>query len=199
MDTSKAMADRGELCGRRLIVRLADGACVTVRAVRDHQRDDDALRRLFYSFSDTTRYLYFLAGVPANQTWAERFAALSHPDGRRSAAVVAEVDGELVGFACFRQGPRAAPDDRAAEIGIALADAWQGRGLGGRLLTWLAREALPRDVTTLIAETAADNRRMVRLARRIFPHVRIACASGSCTLTIDLDAWRGDASARAAC
>lgn len=188
--------DYGHVRGRRLIVRLSDGACVTIRAVRDQQRDDDALRRLFYSFSDTTRYLYFLTGVPDNETWAERFAALSHLDGRRSAAVVAELDGELVGFACFRQGPRADPDDHSAEVGIAVTDAWQGRGLGGHLLTWLAREALPRDVTTLIAETAADNRRMVRLARRVFPHVRIASASSSCTLTIDLNAWRGDAHER---
>jgi RimJ/RimL family protein N-acetyltransferase len=176
----------GHICGRRLIVRLVDGASVTVRAVCDNQRDDDALQRLYLSFSDRTRYLYFLAGVPATQTWAERFAALSHPDGGRSAAVAAEVDGELVGFACFRQGPRADPDDHTAEIGIALADAWQGRGLGGHLLTWLAREARRCDVTTLIAETAAENRRMIRLARRVFPCVRIVTASGSCMLTIDL-------------
>lgn len=187
------MAFRGDVCGRRLAVRLADGASVTVRAVGDEPQDDDALRNLFFSFSDTTRYRYFLAGVPPNEVWAERFVALSRLDGRRSAAVVAEVDGRLVGFACFRQHPQADPDDDMAEVGIVLTDAWQGRGLGGHLLTWLAREALRREVSTLVAETLADNQRMLRLARRIFPNVRIDCADGSCTLTIWLNTWRGDA------
>jgi acetyltransferase len=80
-----------------------------------------------------------------------------------------------------------------AEVGIVLTDAWQGRGLGGHLLTWLAREARRREVSTLVAETLADNQRMLRLARRTFPNLRVACASGSCTLTIDLDAWQDDA------
>lgn len=196
------MAFRGSFRRGCVVVRLADGASVTVRAVRDEPQDDDALRNLFFGFSDATRYRYFLAGVPPNDLWAERFVALSRLSGRRSAAVVAEVDGRLVGFACFRQHPQAKPDDDTAEVGIVLADAWQGRGLGGHLLTWLAREALWGEVTTLFAETLADNQRMLRLARRIFPNLRVAYASGSCTLTIDLDAWPGDARAgreRAAC
>jgi acetyltransferase len=183
------MAFRGNFGGGCVAVRLADGASVTVRAVHDEPQDDDALRDLFFSLSDTTRYRYFLAGVPPNEVWAERFVALSSLDGRRSAAVVAEVDGRLVGFACFRQHPQAAPDDGLAEVGIVLTDAWQGRGLGGHLLTWLAREALRRGVSTLVAETLADNQRMLRLTRRIFPNVRIDYSSGSCTLTICLDAW----------
>ncbi|MGH2504655.1 MAG: GNAT family N-acetyltransferase [Ktedonobacterales bacterium] len=187
------MAFRGNFGGGCVVVRLADGASVTVRAVHDEPQDDDALRDLFFSFSDTTRYRYFLAGVPPNEVWAERFVALSRLDGRRSAAAVAEVDGRLVGFACFRQHPQAAPDDGMAEVGIVLTDAWQGRGLGGHLLTQLAREALRREVSTLIAETLADNQRMLRLTRRIFPNVRIDYSSGSCTLTIDLDAWQDDA------
>ncbi|HEY8323234.1 MAG TPA: GNAT family N-acetyltransferase [Ktedonobacterales bacterium] len=187
------MAFRGNFGGGCIVVRLADGASVTVRAVHDEPQDDDALRDLFFNFSDTTRYRYFLAGVPPNEVWAERFVALSRLDGRRCAAVVAEVDGRLVGFACFRQHPQADPDDDMAEVGIVLTDAWQGRGLGGHLLTWLAREALRREVSTLVAETLADNQRMLRLARRTFPNLRVACASGSCTLTIDLDAWQDDA------
>lgn len=190
------MALRGNMCGGRLVVRLENGADVKVRAVRDEPQDDAPLRALFLSFSDTTRYLYFLDGVPANDAWAERFVTLSRLDGRRSAAVVAEVDGGLVGFACFRQHPQANLDDGAAEIGIVLTDAWQGRGLGGHLLTWLAREALRRGMTTLVAETLADNRRMLRLARRTFPDVRMDFASGSCTLTVDLYAWRDAACGR---
>jgi acetyltransferase len=169
------------------VVRLADGARVRLRPTGNDDRDDDAFRRLFFTLSDTTRYLYFCAGVPANETWAERFVALGHASGDHSYALAAEVDGELIGFARFSQNPGA--DPYAAEVGIILTDAWQGRGLGGHMLCRLAAEAQARGVTTLTAVVLWENRRMLRLARRTFPDMHIAYAAGSCELTIDLESW----------
>jgi RimJ/RimL family protein N-acetyltransferase len=170
-------------------VRLADGASVRLRSVRGSGQDDDAFQRLFYTLSDTTRYLYFCAGIPATPLWAERFGSLSRTDGARSYVLVAEVRSELVGFARFSQGPHAEPQESAADMGVLLTDSWQGRRLGGYMLCRLATEALARGLTTLTAVTMWENRRMLRLARRIFPDVRIAFASGTCELTIDLEAW----------
>lgn len=170
-------------------VRLADGASVRLRAVNSNGQDNDAFQRLFYTLSDTTRYLYFCAGIPATPLWAERFGALSRVDGERSYVLVAEVGNELVGFARFSQSPRAEQDDHAADMGVLLTDSWQGRRLGGYMLCRLATEALARGLTTLTAVTMWENRRMLRLARRVFPDVRIAYASGTCELTIDLESW----------
>jgi len=170
-------------------VRLADGASVRLRAVNSGGWDDDAFQRLFYSLSDTTRYLYFCAGIPATALWAERFGALSRTDGERSHVLVAEVGNELVGFARFSQGPHAEPHERAADMGVLLTDTWQGRRLGGYMLCRLATEALARGLTTLTAVTMWENRRMLRLARRIFPDVHITFASGTCELTVDLESW----------
>lgn len=166
------------------VVCLADGGRVRLRAAGN---DDDAFRRLFYTLSDTTRYLYFCAGIPANSTWSERFVSLGHTNGDRSYVLVAEVGGELIGFALFNPNPRADAD--TMEFGILLTDAWQCRGLGDRMLCQLAEEARARGVTTFTAVVLAENRRMLRLARRIFPDVRIAFASGSSELTIDLASW----------
>jgi RimJ/RimL family protein N-acetyltransferase len=162
---------------------------VRLRAVNSGGWDDDAFQRLFYSLSDTTRYLYFCAGIPATALWAERFGALSRTDGERSYVLVAEVGNELVGFARFSQGPHAEPHERAADMGVLLTDTWQGRRLGGYMLCRLATEALARGVTTLTAAVLWENRRMLRLARRIFPEVHITYASGTCELTIDLESW----------
>ncbi|HEY7340552.1 MAG TPA: GNAT family N-acetyltransferase [Ktedonobacterales bacterium] len=170
-------------------VRLADGASVRLRAVSSSGQDDDAFQRLFYTLSDTTRYLYFCAGIPATPLWAERFGALSRTDGERSYVLVAEVGDELAGFARFSQGPHAEPHEHAADMGVLLTDSWQGRRLGGYMLCRLATEALARGVTTLTAVTMWENRRMLRLARRIFPDVRMSFASGTCELTIDLELW----------
>ncbi len=170
-------------------VRLADGASVRLRSVSSTGQDDAAFQRLFYTLSDTTRYLYFCAGIPATALWAERFGSLSRTDGERSYVLVAEVGDELVGFARFSQTPGAEPHESAADMGVLLTDSWQGRRLGGYMLCRLATEALARGLTTLTAVTMWENRRMLRLARHVFPGVRIAFASGTCELTIDLEAW----------
>src|SRR6185437_3948782 len=107
-------------------VRLADGANVRLRAVSSSGQDDDAFQRLFYTLSDTTRYLYFCAGIPATALWAERFGSLSRADGARSYVLAAEVGNELVGFARFSQGPHADPHETAADMGVLLTDTWQG-------------------------------------------------------------------------
>jgi hypothetical protein len=57
------------------------------------------------------------------------------------------------------------------------------------MLCRLATEALARGLTTLTAVTMWENRRMLRLARRIFPDVHITFASGTCELTVDLESW----------
>jgi RimJ/RimL family protein N-acetyltransferase len=169
------------------VVRIADGASVRLRAASTDEQDDDAFRRLFFTLRDSTRYLYFCAGIPANAMWAERFVSLGHTDGDRSYVLAAEVGNELIGFARFSQNPHT--DPHTTEIGIILTDAWQCRGLGGHMLCRLAAEAQAREVTTFTAVVLWENRRMLRLARRIFPDAPIACAAGSCELTIDLESW----------
>ena len=170
-------------------VRLPDGATVLLRSASDSDQDDEALRRLYFTLSDTTRYLYFCAGVPATPLWAERFVSLGHADGERSCVLVAEVDGELIGFARFSQGPHPAPDDHSADMGIILTDAWQGRRLGAHMICRIATEALARGVTTFTTVVLWENRRMLRLAKRMFPDMRITYESGTCEISVDLAAW----------
>ncbi len=170
-------------------VRLPDGATVLLRSASDSGQDDEALRRLYFTLSDTTRYLYFCAGVPATPLWAERFVSLGHADGERSCVLVAEVDGELIGFARFSQGPHPAPDDHSADMGIILTDAWQGRRLGAHMICRIATEALARGVTTFTTVVLWENRRMLRLAKRMFPDMRITYESGTCEISVDLAAW----------
>ncbi len=170
-------------------VWLPDGARVRLRAASESGQDDDALRRLYFSLSDTTRYMYFCAGVPATALWAERFVSLGHRDGERSYVLVAEVDGEVIGFARFSQGPHAEPGERTADLGVILTDAWQGRRLGGHMVCRLAAEAQARGVTTFTTVVLWENRRMLRLARRMFPDMRITYESGTCEVTVDLASW----------
>jgi RimJ/RimL family protein N-acetyltransferase len=169
------------------VVRLDDGASVRLREARGG--DGESLRRMFLRLSDQSRYLYFCAGVPANETWAERFATFGCADGHSSYALVAEPgdapdgDREIIGLARFVRSAQR----QSAEIGILLADAWQSRGLGGFVLDRLRLEARQRAVAVFTGSVLWENRRMLRLARRMFPRLELDCSQGVCDLTIILD------------
>src|SRR5262249_28488411 len=141
--------------------------------------DDEALRRLFFGLSDTTRYLYFCAGVPSTERWAQRFLELGHADGETSYALVVEAGQTGIGIARFDRGTQPA----TGEIGLLLADAWQARGLGRHVLARLSAEARRRAVTAFTGYTLWENRRMLRLARHTFTHLELDCAQGGCFLT----------------
>jgi len=64
-------------------------------------------------------------------------------------------------------GDRAAAADRAAagesltEIGVVVADAWQGQGVGSALVRTLLRRALARGVTSLSMDVLPDNQQVL--------------------------------------
>lgn len=161
-------------------VRLADGAQVTLRGAH---ADAPRLRELFYTLSDTTRYLYFCAGVPKNALWAEQVAQLGVADGSASYALVAEAAGALVGVARFDR----ATEGSRAEIGILLTDTWQSRGLGRAVVARLRAEATRRALTGFTATVLGDNRRAMRLLRRAFPTMQAHWSLGQYTLDMPFD------------
>jgi RimJ/RimL family protein N-acetyltransferase len=157
-------------------VVLADGASVWMREAQCE--DWEALRQLYLGLTDRTRYLYFCAGVPANEAWAERFAALGRADGQVSYALVATVDDAVVGLARFDRGA----DGQSAEIGLLLADEWQSRGLGRIVLNRLTDEARRRAIGVFTGHALWENRRILRLVRSAFPHMSLECSQGDCEL-----------------
>jgi acetyltransferase len=162
-------------------VILADGASVWMR---DAQCDDwAALRQMYLGLTDRTRYLYFCAGVPANETWAERFATLGQADGQVSYALVATVNNAVVGLARFDRGA----DGQSAEIGLLLADEWQSRGLGRIVLNRLTDEARRRAIGVFTGHALWENRRILRLVRSAFPHMSLECSQGDCELIMYFD------------
>jgi RimJ/RimL family protein N-acetyltransferase len=142
--------------------------------------DAPRLRAMFFTLSGTTRYLYFCAGVPANETWAERVASLGVSRGPGSYAMVVEAEGTVVGVARFDRDARG----DSAEIGILLTDAWQSRGVGREVVAWLRQEAERRALTGFTATVLGENRRALRLLRRAFPDMRGTWAYGQYELVL---------------
>jgi GNAT superfamily N-acetyltransferase len=167
--------------GTPTMVVLADGASVQIR---DAQSDDwESLRRMYLGLTAQTRYLYFCSGVPANEHWAKRFASLGCADGQVSYALVVTVEDAVVGLARFVRGG----DGQTAEIGLLLADAWQSRGLGRVVLNRLTEEARRRAIAVFTGHALWENRRVLRLVRRAFPHMSLECSQGECDLIMYVD------------
>jgi acetyltransferase len=87
---------------------------------------------------------------------------MTQPDGRRHVAYIAlTLDGSVgVGVVRYVRGSRAG----SAEVAIAVADAWQGQGLGAKLMCLLIEHAQAARVETLFAVSLSENGAARKLA-----------------------------------
>lgn len=151
-------------------IELVDGTVVTIRAIEP--ADAYALLRMFDRLSPESLYHRFFTPMPQ-----PRRAALLHLAGldhQLHEAVVAEVDREIVGVA--RYDGRTGEDD--AEVAVIVDDAWQGRGLGTRLLHRLARVGARRGLVAFRAVVLGENRRALPFLRRLSPEAEVRFSSG---------------------
>ena len=117
--------------------------------------DAPALTAMLAELSTQTAFRRFFAGLG---TPTARFVmALLRQDDTHGAWVCA-VGDELLGHATWgREGD-------AAEIGIVVADPWQGLGIGRALLDAMLPDVAGRGITDVRLHVHADN---LRLARRL--------------------------------
>ena len=69
-------------------------------------------------------------------------------------------------------------DEGTADIGLVVADAWQGLGLGSLLLDEILRAGEQRGIHEFSAEVLTDNRRALRLLARRTAITRRTVSSG---------------------
>lgn len=136
-----------------------------VRPVRAGDRG--ALHEFLASLSAQTRYLRFFAPVGPTPTLLELLSG----GGDAHAVVAAHRSGVIIGHAIAAD--RAGPAGRVTEIGVVVADRWQGRGVGSALLRALVTGALARGVGTVAMDVLADNRKMLAMIDAHWPEARI--------------------------
>lgn len=133
-------------------VVLRDGSTVVFRPSRDE--DVPAVRRFFESLSSESLYQRF-HGLPRLRD--ERIRRLI-AESANSCVLLACCGERIVGVAGFyRSG--SAPE--RAEVAFAIADAFQGHGVGMRLLERLAEHARERGIRFFDADVKAENRKML--------------------------------------
>ena len=107
-----------------------------------HRADLAALRDFFAGLSAHTRYLRFFGPVTPSSALLQELCGLADTID----AVIAVRGGVIVGhaMAADRTDPRGT---RVTDIGVVVADAWQGRGLGSALMRALVTRAQARGAT----------------------------------------------------
>ncbi|MEP7083881.1 MAG: GNAT family N-acetyltransferase, partial [Betaproteobacteria bacterium] len=168
---------------------LPEGTPVTIRPIRA---------------SDAQRELAFVCGLSRESRYQRLFSVrnllpgelrrLTDIDYEREMALIATVERngieEQIGVARYvrdhsDRGVDAAEDGDSAEIAIVVGDAWQGRGLGEKLLRNLVAAAGEADIRMLTGVTLATNAALLSLARKIGFSVRRVAGDAS-TMRIEM-------------
>jgi GNAT superfamily N-acetyltransferase len=123
--------------------------------IRPIEPDDrDALARGFDRLSEQSRYRRFLSPRgPLSQAELSYLTEVDHHDHEALVAVDPETD-EGVGVARFI---RSTEDPAVAELAVAVADDWQGKGVGSLLAAELAKRAREEGVMCFTALALAEN------------------------------------------
>jgi len=140
-------------------VRLRDGTRLRFRPMRP---EDVAHEQSFFdSLSERSRYQRFMQHLPTLP--AHMLARFTQLDYDRELALVAVQDQAFL--AVGRYAPNA--DGETAEFALVVADAWQRKGIGRRLLERLCRAARAAGYKALYGHILEANHDMLDLARRL--------------------------------
>jgi acetyltransferase len=143
-------------------VVLRDGSAITIRPLTTG--DVVAIAAWFDGLGPETRYARFLAGVTTlddRTRW--QLAQVDHRDHEALTAVTA--GGAVVGIARYIRLPQAS----TAEVAIAVADRWRGRGIASLLLQQIAARARAAGIDCLVALCLTSNTAILRLLSRLGP------------------------------
>ena len=142
---------------------LGDGTAVTIRPIRP---EDEGLEQEFVrNLSDESRYYRFSETVrELSPRMLSHFTRVDY-DRHMALIAVAERDGHGVQIGVARYV--AGGDRQRCEFAIVIADAWQGKGLGTRLMRALMAAARAAGIHDMYGEVLASNRKMLRLTAKL--------------------------------
>jgi acetyltransferase len=163
---------------------LSDGKPVVIRPIRPD--DEPLVARFHETLSERTVYLRYLEHLKLNQRIAhQRLARLCFIDYARDMALVAERTGEDGARTLLAMGRLSQTRPGEAEFSLLVADAYQGLGLGGELLSRLVAIGRQEGLLRITAEIAAENAAMRALCHKL--GFRLDAGASDPTLTAVLE------------
>jgi acetyltransferase len=143
--------------------QLPDGSNITIRPIRpeDAMIEQDFFRKL----SAESRYFRFMQRL--NELTQDMLIRFTQLDYSRELALIAvtDIDDEEteVGVARYTMNP----DGQSCEFALVVADEWQHRGIGSRLMKALIASARQQGFSRMNGEILSTNINMQRLAEEL--------------------------------
>jgi GNAT superfamily N-acetyltransferase len=134
-------------------------ATLTYRPLRAGERRP--VLEVFEGLSDRSKWLRFLGAKPRLLESDVRHLVDVGCCGREAVVAIDQSSGASIGLARFVRDP-GAPE---AEVAFEVVDAWQGAGIGRRLVTELAAMAREQGILRFRAVVSRENRAAVALMR----------------------------------
>jgi len=157
-------------------VLIRDGSALRLQAPSPTDLDD--IKQFYDGLSAESRYLRF-HGAAASESAAQ---AAVQAQGEDRVTLIARFGGRVVAVAGF-EGLR---EPRVAEVAFAVADDFQNRGVGTRMLEQLAEIAAERGIQRFDAEVLFSNGAMLRVFEDAGYGVRRASSFGEVTVSLDI-------------
>jgi acetyltransferase len=156
-------------------VTLGDGTAVTLRPIRP---EDAAIEQEFVrNLSHESRYFRFRDAVrELSPRMLTHFTRVDY-DQHLALIAVTEREGREIQIGVARYF--ASADRRGCEFAIAVADDWQRKGIGSRLMEALMAAARANGIKAMHGEVVAGNRKMLELAARLGFRARVDEADAS--------------------
>jgi ribosomal protein S18 acetylase RimI-like enzyme len=165
------------------------GPAAVIRPAR--AADQAALGDFFAALSTHSRSMRFFGPVTPGPALLRRLCG----DAEGVDAVVAVRGGLIIGhaMAADQAGPPGPPghhDSRVTDIGVVVADAWQGRGVGAALMRALVTGAQARGLTSMTMDVLHGNQRVLAMIVAHWPAARIGHSGDGLTIRIRLEGQR---------
>jgi len=143
--------------------KLADGTEITLRPIRPE--DADIEQEFVKELSATSRYFRFMGTIrELTPSILARFTQIDY-DREMAFVAVRTTNGREEEIAVARYVTN--PDGQTCEFAVVVADKWQRRGLGLRLMKQLINVARERAFRTMISYVMSDNIGMLALCSRL--------------------------------
>jgi acetyltransferase len=140
---------------------LRDGRSVTVRPVLP--QDAPLMQDFVRGLSPVARYRRFLVGMPElTPMLLDRFTQVNYDE--HLALVAVHVD-EALAEHIVAEARYVTEGDASCEFAVAVADGWQGQGLGALLVSMLIDTAARAGFAWMRADVLHDNAAMIAVAR----------------------------------
>lgn len=143
--------------------QLADGTNIIIRPIRP---EDAAIEQSFVrELSPQSKYFRFMQGMnELTQQMLVRFTQLDYSRELALIAVLEEGNRETeLGVARYVMNP----DGESCEFALVVADKWQNRGIGSRLMNVLMDAAKQRGLKHMQGEILANNSSMLKLTESL--------------------------------